>query len=383
MEHETIRILLIDDDRADFLITEAMLNQIDQPRIALDWVSTFEEGKAALEADAYDLYLLDYMLDEQTGLDMLRQVGRDELRSPVIMLTGKGSVSVDVEAMHLGVADYLTKGNVDPELAERTIRFALDRQASQRELQRSEERHRGMFDNLPFGLFRCTPEGGFIDANPALVRLLGYPDLETLKGVYAAGFYVDPKDRSHFLAALGRLGIVSGFETQLEGRDGRKLKLRTTARVHRDAGGQVAYVEGAVEDMTDAWPTVGFYLDAARFQRMFRAGPVGLIIIGIDGLIQDANPIFLTVSGYEVGELIQTSFVDLWAEEDQASTRQDVTAMCAGRAERSEGARRFRSHQGKTVSAYVTMALIRDWDDAPDHILVMVEHVAEKKAVNG
>ena len=70
--------------------------------------------------------------------------------------------------------------------------------------------------------------------------------------------------RSHFLAALDRLGVVRGFETQITGRDGRTLKLRTMARVHRDASGQVAYAEGAVEDVTEALPTVGFYLDAAH-----------------------------------------------------------------------------------------------------------------------
>ena len=166
--------------------------------------------------------------------------------------------------------------------------------------------------------------------------------------------------RSHFLAALDRLGVVRGFETQITGRDGRTLKLRTMARVHRDASGQVAYAEGAVEDVTEALPTVGFYLDAARFHRMFRVGLAGLIMVGIDGVIQDANPAFLSVSGYEVGELIQTLFADLWAEEDQTMIRQDLAALGVGSEECSEGTQRFRSHQGNLISAHVTMALVRD-----------------------
>lgn len=383
MEPETIRILLIEDERDAYLITQGMLDQLDQPGIVLDWVATFEEGKAALEADSHDLYLLDYVLDERTALDLLRELDSEKCRSPVIMLTGRGDFTVDVEAMQLGVADYLDKATVDPELLERTIRYALDRQKSQRALEESEERHRSLFDHLPVGLFRCTPEGGFIDANPTLVRLLGYPDQETLEGSYAAGFYVGPSDRSHFLGALDRLGVVRGFETQLTRRDGQTLKLRTTARVHRDASGQVAYVEGAVEDVTESWPTVGFYLDAARFQRMFRAGPVSLIIVGIDGAIQDANPAFLSVSGYEVGELIQTRFADLWAEEDQAIIRQDLAALGVGSEESSEGRRQFRSHQGNLLTAHVTMASVRDWDDNPHHVLVMIENIAEKKSAKG
>ena len=369
MVSETVRILLIDDDEQAFLTVREMFTQVDPKRFSVDWVATYVDGRAALKADDYDLYLLDYVLEEGTGLDMLRELGHAELRSPVIMLTGKGDFSVDVEAMQLGIADYLDKARIDPELLERTVRYVLGRHETRRALAESEARHRSMFDHLPIGLFRCTPAGGHVDANPALVRLLGYPDREQLEG-YARDFYVGAADRAQFQAALERLGVVHGFETRLEGKDGRSLKLRTAARVHRDAAGEIDYVEGAVEDVTDAWPTVGYYLDAARFQQMFKSGPVGLLVVGVDGVIQNANPAFLGVSGYEVGELIETQFTDLWHEEDQAPLRQHLAAVGSGRNEPSAGVRRFRQRDGSLLSAFVTMLLIQDWDDVPHHVLV-------------
>jgi len=381
MEPKAIRVLLIDDDEQDFSKTEAALAQLDGQPFHLDWTATFREGKRALEADDYDVYLLDYILDEKTGLDMLRELRRGALQAPVIMLTGKGSFSVDVEAMQLGVADYLDKEKSDPELLERTIRYALERKATERALHESEERLRSMFDHLPIGLFRCTREGGFIDANAALVRLLGYPSSTSLREAYAPGFYVNPKDRSRFLETLDRLGVVQGFETEMGGRDGRTLKLRTTARVHRDAYGRVAYVEGAVEDVTDAWPTVGFYLDAARFQRMFRAGPLGLITVGPDGLIQDANPSFLLAAGHEVGELIQTPFADLWCDEDQTMMRAEFADIGAGPDDRALGSRRFRHRRGHLLPTQVSLAVIRDWDDNPQQVLVMLDAFDKKAAL--
>jgi PAS domain S-box-containing protein len=375
MPSETMRILLIDDNEEDCLLTEKMLEQLDERSFDFDCLRTYREGKVALQADAHDLYLLDYMLDEGTGLELLKEVDRSQFQSPVIMLTGKGSFSVDVEAMQLGVNDYLDKSSVTPAILERAIRYAMDRVESRRALVESEERHRSMFSHLPIGLFRCTPEGGFIDANPALIRLLGYPDQEALENTYAKGFYVGLRDRGHFLAALDRLGMVKSFETQLTGRDGRTLKLRTTARVHRTADGEVAYVEGAVEDVTEAWPTVAFYQDAARFQRVFRAGPLGLISVSLEGVIQDANPAFLRASGFEVGELIQTEFTDLWEDGAQSPIRQNIAAMVAGNDQRSEGQWSFRRQHGALQLANVTMALVSDWDDDPDHILVMIEPI--------
>ena len=61
---------------------------------------------------------------------------------------------VDLEAMQAGAADYLVKGQIEPEDLERSIRYALDRMEAQRALRASEERHRAMFDQPSIG---CVP----------------------------------------------------------------------------------------------------------------------------------------------------------------------------------------------------------------------------------
>lgn len=104
----------------------------------------------------------------------------------MIMLTGRGNLHVDVGAMKAGASDYLVKGKVDPDLLERLIRYGRERVRAEEALRDSEERHRGMFDHLPIGLYRTSPEGEFLDANPALVRILGYPDPKALQERYAA-----------------------------------------------------------------------------------------------------------------------------------------------------------------------------------------------------
>ena len=156
---DTIRALLIDDDQGDFVFTKALLGQIERPKIELDWVPTFEEGQDAIAKGEYDIYLVDYFLEDRTGLDLLREAARHQLQAPVIMLTGRGNHDVDLEAMRAGAADYLVKGQIEPEDLERSIRYALDRMEAQQALRASEERHRAMFDHLPLGVYRCSAEG--------------------------------------------------------------------------------------------------------------------------------------------------------------------------------------------------------------------------------
>src|SRR5690606_4207489 len=106
-------------------------------------------------------------------------------------------------------------------------------------------RHRGMFDHLPIGLYRVSPEGAFMDANPALVRILGYPDPRSIQDVYSKELYVHPDDRHRFREMLDRYGVARGFETRLERADGTSVLVRNTARAHRGRDGRILYIEGA------------------------------------------------------------------------------------------------------------------------------------------
>lgn len=248
---EPIRVLLVDDDQGDFVMTEQLISQVGSGTMELEWVSTYDEAIGALEKDEHDLYLVDYLLEDKDGLEVIRAAKRLGIRAPLIMLTGRGDRDVDLKAMEAGASDYLVKGKIDPELMERSIRYALDRARAREALRESERRHREFFDHLPIGLHRTTPDGRVVDANPALARTLGYPDRDTLQEVYAANLYVKPGERERFLELVERDGQVVGFETQLERFDGETIDVRNSARAVRDEDGEIIYLEGVVEDLSE------------------------------------------------------------------------------------------------------------------------------------
>ena len=126
-EAPTVRLLMVDDDQGDFEMTRAMIGQIPRANLSIDWVSTFTEGKEAIQRGQHDVYLVDYLLEDRDGLELVRWARDEGFRKPMIMLTGRGSHEIDVEAMKAGASDYLVKGKVDPDLLERTIRYALER----------------------------------------------------------------------------------------------------------------------------------------------------------------------------------------------------------------------------------------------------------------
>lgn len=125
---EAVRVLLVDDDEDDFVMTRALLAEATGSiRLRLEWAPTYDQGRALILEGRHDVYLLDYQLGGRDGLDLLREAIASGCKAPIILLTGQGDDAVDREAMKAGAADFLVKGQADARLIERSIRYALER----------------------------------------------------------------------------------------------------------------------------------------------------------------------------------------------------------------------------------------------------------------
>ncbi|MGC3872529.1 response regulator [Halomonas sp. GXIMD04776] len=101
-----MRILLIEDAPT---LGEAVRDQIAEDGHAVDWMQTLEEAKACLATTAYDLLLLDLLLPDGNGLDLLRRYRRAGDTTPVIILTARDQISDRIAGLNAGADDYLVK----------------------------------------------------------------------------------------------------------------------------------------------------------------------------------------------------------------------------------------------------------------------------------
>ena len=118
-------------------------------------------------------------------------------------------------------------------------------------LRESEKRYRNLFNRIPIGLYRTTPEGSILDVNPAMLEILGYPDREGLLSVESPEIYVDPEDRKQFQRLLEEKGFVHDFSVQLRRHDGRRIWVSINATIIHDSNNQKTYYEGAMADISD------------------------------------------------------------------------------------------------------------------------------------
>jgi PAS domain S-box-containing protein len=190
------------------------------------------------------------------------------------------------------------------------------------ELRASEERYRTLFDGVPVGLYRSTPDGQILDFNMAAVQLLGFPSREASLAVdQTAKWYVNPEDQNRWRSLMEEEGVVRDFQVQMHRQDGSIIWINDAARAVKDDQGRVLYYEGSVEDITDR---KRFEEEIQRqkeyFEALFVNNPVAVVTADLDGVVISWNPMAESLFGYTTQEAVGIALDDLVAKDESIQT---------------------------------------------------------------
>ena len=165
-----------------------------------------------------------------------------------------------------------------------------DRKRAEEALRESEERYRALFEQMPVGLYRTTPDGDILDVNPALVQMLGCPDRESLLALNARDIFLNPKDRDRQRAILRQKDIVSDFEMRIRRYDGTPIWVRDTVRAVRDAEGRVVWYKGNLVDITKRKQAEGALRRSLDFNlALFEHCPIQTVVVDRDAKVVTYN----------------------------------------------------------------------------------------------
>jgi len=257
----------------------------------LDIVTTGEEAIATIEDVQPELILMDINLEGSIdGIDVAGII-RDRFDIPVVFITAHSEIDTLQRAKITEPFAYLIKpyrekdlkvaieiafykSNVERQLRqyrdhleelvkERTLKLKKANEELKKEitetngrqkkrLRESRESYRNLFENNPVGIYRTTPDGRILIANPAMVRMLGYSSFEELakRNLEKEDLYLEPP-RHVFKEKIEKEGEIIGFETKWIGGDNKVIFARENARAIHDQNGSVLYYEGTVEDITE------------------------------------------------------------------------------------------------------------------------------------
>jgi len=133
MLEKNARILIVEDDEDDYILTRDYLEELDEYKFEINWVSNPHDALKQLELNQHDICLLDYQLGAQTGLTVLEKATVIQCHVPIIMLTGQSDKVLDKAALDAGAVDFIVKSDLDGPRFARSIRYALARQEVEKE----------------------------------------------------------------------------------------------------------------------------------------------------------------------------------------------------------------------------------------------------------
>jgi PAS domain S-box-containing protein len=248
--NEAIHILLIDDNAADRLLVIRELRGAF-PDLQVTQIIDGEGFARVLQGCDFDLAVTDYQLRWSDGLAVLRTLKTRWPERPVIMLTGTDNEEIAVQAMKDGADDYRLKSPPHFNRLPIVVRTVWEQVGARQLHKESKNRYLNLFDGVPVGLFRVTSEGLIVDANPALVQMLGYPDQQSLMAVNIQDLFVDSAQLLRFQQEMVQQGAVKDFLVKFRKRDGTLMDCLLTSTVRHAGDGGILGYQGMIRDVTE------------------------------------------------------------------------------------------------------------------------------------
>jgi sigma-B regulation protein RsbU (phosphoserine phosphatase) len=320
MEIRKINLLLIEDDPEDVRLLQDALAKSGGGRFELETAVNLADALACLGRGGTDLVLLDLNLPDSRGLDTFKTVHAARRDVPVIVLSGLDDETTAANAVHAGAEDYLVKDRLSPALVLRSIIYAMERTQAKKAAQTAQEKYRSIFENSVSGIFQTSPEGRYLNVNPALARIYGYGSTEELMSRIsdiARLLYVDPNRRAEFIKLMQEQGVVKEFESQIHRKDGSVIWISENAREVRNADGKIEYYEGMVEDITarkEAEEKLRF--SEMRFRSVWQNSNDGMRLTDAQGIVLAVNRSYAKIVGLPADELVGRAFTVAYADDE-------------------------------------------------------------------
>ncbi len=312
-----VRILIIDDDEDDYILTSGFLKSIEDRILQIDWCYNYKTALEKIASKAADLYLVDYRLGAKTGIDLLQEAMQMNCEEPIILLTGKGNSKIDKQAMEMGAVDYLIKGELTTEKLERCIRYSLERAASTKALRANEKKYRNIFEKSKEAVFTLNRDLVFKDVNSAMSKLAACEKQQLLNTkLYQL---IENETIHHSIHdRLATTGEVTDLELELINMKGKKRFCILNLSLERDSTNAL-YVQGILHDITNQKRTERATLLAEKLAatgRLVRTlahevrNPLSNIHMSLEqliGLTRDEDRIYLDIidrNGKRINDLI-------------------------------------------------------------------------------
>ena len=239
------------------------------------------------------------------------------------------------------------------------------------------ERYRSLYENVPVGLYRTTPAGQILMANPALVHMLGFSSFDDLAQMNIEARYAQEDSRRQFRQRLEQEGVIQGFVSGFLRKDGSLIYISESGRAVRDLDGRVLYYEGTIEDITQIRQSEQ---QNRRLAAVIEQAAEMVIVSDASGRIQYVNPAFQKMFNISTQEVVGrdiSSFNSL--DQDAQDWEQILQIPRSGSVWR--GNISLRRGNGKVLDVEITVSPVRDLENEISSLVYLMRDITQERLV--
>jgi PAS domain S-box-containing protein len=273
-----------------------------------DGILVFDEDRSIAFTNQMATMLTGYPPEDLLGKDVCSVLGH-EVEEVLAQLKGPGDkLCQEVQIPTAGgeQKDFylclaLAEGGTGDVKGCAYLTDITERKRFEEQLRVSEKRYRELFEHVGEGLFISTPEGKFLDCNPALLEILGYANKEELLQIdITKDLYAIPGERKTFQEMVERDGSVKEWEVEFKRKDRGKITVLLSAHAIRARDGKVIGYEGIIIDITQRKQLERELRETNDFMKMLiESSPYAIIATDIKGNIILFNRAAEELLGYK------------------------------------------------------------------------------------
>jgi PAS domain S-box-containing protein len=379
MAFDRISVLLVEDNPGDARLLREVVREAEGAHIQLTHVDTLGKALQRLDADPFDVVMLDLSLPDADGLETLVRTHAQAPSVPIVVLTGLDDEGLAIRAVREGAQDYLVKGQVTGQLLVRAMRYATERKRAVEALQRSEEYFRSLIENALDIITVVDIDGIVRYGSPSFERVLGYPQ-GALTGENLFKL-VHPEDRDlvHEILEVGAQnpGATQSIEFRILHRKGAWRVLEAIGKRFEQESTVAGYVLNS-RDITERKRSEEAVRQANETLRaVIETSPLAIYTLDLDGVVRTWNSSAQQMFGYTQEEAVGATLPVILPEE-VASFRNRLEELAAGGSQHGDEERR-RCKNGDSIDVSFWTAPLRDAAGAVTGVVEVVADNTERK----
>jgi len=328
-----IKVLHVDDDRIFLRLVQKKFGEY----FNLKSVVTGAEAIEILKTETYDVILLDYILPDMNGTELIKKLKKDFPDMIVIFLTGKGSEEIAREAFLAGATDYFSKMIDDfafREILLNSVRKAIENKATEKALKESREKHKYIFELSPEAIVILDKNGNVIDVNGRLYDWLGYLPREVIgKNLLEIPFFPPESKEKATKSFIRRMKgeTVLPYDMIFLNKEGEELTGRITATPIKDNNGRFFQNLVMISNITKQKRAEKKLEESEKkFRRIAELSKDIIFQLDRNGLITYLSPSVTRILGYIPDEVIGRNIFDYVFQEHVLMSKEILVSMLSG-----------------------------------------------------